>query len=101
MARLEFRLSDEDKKKIQENAMSADLSVSDYVRKSALKLRLSRKMDVDPELLKALNKIGSNVNQIAKHANIEKMLDIECLQALRACEQDIKRLTEFWVSMAC
>ena len=36
----------------------------------------------DPELIRHLARIGSNLNQIARHANIEKQLDIQVLQEL-------------------
>ncbi len=37
MARIEFRLTDEEKELIADNAESASLSVSDYIRHRALK----------------------------------------------------------------
>lgn len=36
----------------------------------------------DPELIRHLARIGSNLNQIARHANTEKQLDIQVLQEL-------------------
>ena len=36
----------------------------------------------DPELIRHITRIGSNLNQIARHANTEKQLDNQVLQAL-------------------
>lgn len=44
----------------------------------------------DPELLYHLNKIGNNLNQIAKHANEGKGLDLQCLAALLSMEKTLK-----------
>ena len=36
----------------------------------------------DPDLIRHLARIGSNLNQIARHANTEKQLDVQVLQEL-------------------
>ncbi len=36
----------------------------------------------DPELIRQIARIGSNLNQIARHANTEKQLDNQVLQEL-------------------
>ena len=36
----------------------------------------------DPDLIRHIARIGSNLNQIARHANTEKQLDIQVLQEL-------------------
>ena len=36
----------------------------------------------DPELIRQITRIGSNLNQIARHANTEKQLDSQVLQEL-------------------
>ncbi|MBL7668505.1 plasmid mobilization relaxosome protein MobC (plasmid) [Moraxella osloensis] len=36
----------------------------------------------DPALIRHLARIGSNLNQIARHANTEKQLDVQVLQEL-------------------
>ena len=37
----------------------------------------------DPELVRALGRIGSNLNQTAKHANINKELDQDVLKQIK------------------
>jgi hypothetical protein len=46
----------------------------------------------DPELLYHLNKIGNNLNQIAKHTNEGKPLDMQILIQLVSIEKDLKQL---------
>ena len=36
----------------------------------------------DPDLIHHIARIGSNLNQIARHANTEKQLDVQVLQEL-------------------
>ena len=36
----------------------------------------------DPDLIRHIARIGSNLNQIARHANTEKQLDVQVLQEL-------------------
>jgi len=36
----------------------------------------------DPDLIRHLARIGSNLNQIARHVNTEKQLDVQVLQEL-------------------
>ena len=44
----------------------------------------------DPQLLYHLNKIGNNLNQIAKHANEGKSFDFQTLAALTNIERTLK-----------
>ena len=71
MVLMSFRISAEDKEQIEEKARKTGLSTSEYIRRCAL----GRKLPCygDTSLLKEysiqLGKIGSNLNQIAKHLN--------------------------------
>ena len=40
----------------------------------------------DPDLVRAIGRIGSNLNQIAKHANTTKELDADVLSAINRIE---------------
>ena len=44
----------------------------------------------DPELLYHLNKIGNNLNQIARHANEGNVLDTQVLASLLSIEKTLK-----------
>jgi len=46
----------------------------------------------DPSLMYEIIKIGANMNQIAKHANIKKRVEYEMLSALFRIENDLKKL---------
>lgn len=71
MVLMSMRISAEDKEQIEAKARKSGLSTSEYIRRCAL----GRKLPCygDTGLLKEysvqLGKIGSNLNQIAKHLN--------------------------------
>lgn len=48
----------------------------------------------DPDLVRELGRIGSNLNQIAKHANMNKELDTHVLQSVARIELMIKTVIE-------
>ncbi|MER5733996.1 plasmid mobilization relaxosome protein MobC [Streptomyces sp. NPDC002138] len=48
----------------------------------------------DPELVRELGRIGSNLNQITKHANTQKELDSHILQGVERIEIMIRELIE-------
>jgi hypothetical protein len=68
---LKVRLSDEEATAISARAAEAGMTVSDLVRFRVLNFRL-RQTEADRERLRRLARIGSNVNQIARWANIHK-----------------------------
>lgn len=57
---------------IDERARLAGMSRSDYLRHTALagRLRIARQAIADPAVIAALHRIGVNLNQITKTANI-------------------------------
>ena len=83
---------------IQEKAKSQNLKLSGYVRsvlnvKNDLDIKKSKSYTpCDPELLREINKIGNNINQISKYLNIKKELDYNILESLEKIEQYIKTL---------
>lgn len=71
MARIELRISNEDKEKLKEKAAAAGYkSVSKYIRDCALGKKITARVDIDA--VYNLRKIGNNLNQIAKQINTEK-----------------------------
>lgn len=97
-----FSLSDEDWTKVQKEAQSQKISVSDLVRK---KLNVgqdvqSKNFDrrptkkADPALLKLIKNFTTNLNQIAKHCNTNKELDNIALELLSEMSTDIKNLAD-------
>ena len=103
--RIMFRVTDELYDVIANEATAAKLTVSEYCRKVCTDKRLivkKEKVFDNPELLSALSnigKIGSNLNQIARHLNegnsIDTSLRKELLQyitELRSIREEIKEM---------
>ena len=91
MAWLSLRLTEEEKEKIREKAEQASLSISDYARAVLLSTKnIRRKQKMDCEAIKRLvyeiNKIGVNLNQIARKINTSRDIDIQVLESLRNME---------------
>ena len=49
---------------------------------------------VDPELVRQLGRIGSNLNQLTKHVNSEKQVDAEVLSEIKAIREQLHVLIE-------
>ena len=67
-------------------------SLSSYLRDTALNRKLTKFLDL--EFFSDLNRIGNNINQIAKHLNISKEVDKEILVMLKSIYRDIKKLND-------
>jgi hypothetical protein len=65
--RLWIKLSEEQKHQVKRNAMSLGLSLSSYVRKTALDEKIIGKTDL--EMIHQVKKIGYNINQISRELN--------------------------------
>lgn len=90
-----LRLTDTEYEIVAENAKSANLPLAEYVRKQVMKQKVIAKYEIVadlPELKKLVaefGKIGSNLNQIARHFNSGGIHS----QAMRkAIEQSISRI---------
>lgn len=49
---------------------------------------------VDPELVRQLGRIGSNLNQLTKHVNTEKQVDAKVLNEIKAIREQLHVLIE-------
>lgn len=67
---IDFKCTKEEKEKIIKKAYT--LTVSEYVRRTALGKSLKIMCKSDKEMLKTISKIGVNLNQIARVLNITK-----------------------------
>lgn len=92
-----LRLTDTEYEIVAENAKSANLPLAEYVRKQVMKQKVIAKYEIVadlPELKKLIaefGKIGSNLNQIARHFNSGGIHS----QAMRkAIEQSVSRIYE-------
>jgi hypothetical protein len=100
-----FRVTEDLYKVIETEASEAKMSVSEYCRSVATNKRIILKKEFvfdNPELLSALSnlgKIGSNLNQIARHLNeggamnlsLRKEL-LQCITELRAIRENVKEM---------
>ena len=92
---------------IKEKAKSNNTTIAQYIREQLdlnLDPKYTRKIytetqkkvykETDPKLLYEVNKIGSNLNQIAKYINTQKdnINIVEILKTLVEIESDMKRL---------
>lgn len=96
MARLELRLSDDEKLALQAKADSAGVSMAELIKQAIRRVKTFTIEDKNIALAKnrELNRIGNNLNQIARWANTHKSSadTIEILSHLVAIEQEIKKL---------
>lgn len=87
--RLEIRLTGDERAQIEARARASGLTMSRYMRHAALGLDLPRpRVNVEVEAVAALNRIGVNLNQLARSANRSGRLDPDQQQQLaRAIEK--------------
>ena len=80
---IKIRVTDDELAKMKSRA--DDLSLSEFVRVVALDEPMPPRKVIqkcDPELIRAVNRIGNNINQIAKQVNAGRELDNALLLAL-------------------
>lgn len=100
-----FRVTEDLYQVIETEASQAKMSVSEYCRSVATNKRIILKKEIifnSPELLTALSnlgKIGSNLNQIARHLNEGNSMDsvmkkelMQCITELRNIREDVKEM---------
>ena len=92
-----LRLTDTEYEIVTENAKSANLPLAEYIRKQVMKQKVIAKYEIVadlPELKKLIaefGKIGSNLNQIARHFNSG---GIHSQEMRKAINQSITRIYE-------
>lgn len=59
-----------------------------------LGLRVTPMKPADPQLVRALGRIGSNLNQVTKHVNINKQVDENVLEQIKAIRASIDALLD-------
>ena len=92
-----LRLTDTEYEIVYESAKAAHLPLAEYVRKQIMKQKVTAKYEIVadlPELKKLVaefGKIGSNLNQIARHFNSG---GIHSQEMRRAIDQSVARIYE-------
>lgn len=89
--RIEIRLTPEEKKKIINNSVKANTTISEYLIKSATKKEIVVINDLD-KLVIQLRKLGNNVNQLTKLAN-GRVITCAELEGVK------KELSKIWQSL--
>lgn len=84
MARIEVRITINEQAKIKNKADELSLSVSAYMRKSALNQRIIIK--TDKEMVRQIRFIGNNINQIAHRLNINSDI-LNCFDVYAQMEE--------------
>ena len=78
-----IRVTDDELQKL--HARKADVTLAGWLR--SLGLGVTPIKQADPNLVRALGRMGSNLNQIAKHANTHNELDQNVLTEISALRE--------------
>lgn len=103
---INLRLTDLQYKIISENTKAAGLSLSEYIRRQLIKGKVIAKYELVadlPELkrlISAFGKIGSNLNQIARHFNTGGIHSLEMRKAIGQSLSEIFKMKEEVLKMA-
>lgn len=92
--RFELRLNDRERAAIRQQAEQRGLTESAFIRMSALGQPLpTRKTEIEVEAVAALNRVGSNLNQITRVANESKSLNADSIKSLSSLYKSIKSIS--------
>jgi len=76
-----LRLSPQEKEELEARADRAGLSLSEYLRRRALGKKIQTQ--IEGKALKEMNRIGVNLNQIARAANRGDLVDQQAREAIK------------------
>lgn len=82
-----LRISNEHKVLIENKAKGAGLSISAFIRKSAIDLVVIK---IEPEDKKVLSGISNNLNQLTKKAHVTNRIPAEIVNTLRELIKTIR-----------
>ena len=89
-----IRFTDEEYKNIEAKTKKDNITVSEYIRRTAIRGYYTNKVKQSGilQILSSLNKIGINLNQIAKYVNTNKSIDKIVLSYLVAIEKNLQSI---------
>ena len=88
--RICFRTDEITAKKIEEKSASLGITKSDFIHQNISFGKITKvKQKENLVIARQLAMIGSNLNQIARYANTEKVLDFEILKSLHRIEKEL------------
>jgi len=94
--RVTIRLNKEEYNKIKKEAINFDTTISNYIRLKILSSGNRGKIQnkkLTREFIYELNRIGNNINQIAKHCNTNKAIDRLAVIELAKIKELLEKLT--------
>ena len=95
------KLTADEAEKIRHFASSKGMTVSEFVRSVLLGLkipsrfspeRVAKRNEVFRSFLREINRIGVNINQIARHCNYYREVDALVLEQLMQANRELKEL---------
>ncbi|MDX8400056.1 MAG: plasmid mobilization relaxosome protein MobC [Gallionellaceae bacterium] len=91
---LKIRMNDDEFNAAKEAANAAGLSMAEVIRMSVGRVRAWTLEDREGLRLvsKELAKLGNNLNQIARHANTNSVVDLQVLAALEAIQTQLNEV---------
>ena len=92
----EARLTEAEYFQLRRTARTAGFSVAAFIRRRCLTDERMVVLDGEAvrELYREINRIGNNVNQIARYANTDKRITAEALDRVEAWLEEIKGLID-------
>lgn len=89
--KISVRFSEDQKNNIELNAAMAGITVSSYIRNAVFGSKPPiRKFD--KAMMVQISKIGNNLNQIARHVNLNKSIDQIVLKYIISINDDLNGL---------
>ncbi len=96
MPTISAKINDEAYLKFKQLATDNNLTMSKMITQAITKstiVDVKKEKSIELEILHNLNKIGNNLNQISKHCNTKKSVDVEVLKTLLEIEEAVKDLS--------
>ena len=90
---INFRISLEEKKKLQAKAKQAHMSISSYIIALSENKQITVAENI-PELLLEITRIGTNINQIAHIGNSQKYVNKQQLDEVLNLLEDIESIMQ-------
>lgn len=90
-SRIYFRCSAKDKENLKNKAKLANMNMSEYI----ISLSENKKIfviDGVPELMTAINRIGTNINQVAAVANTQRFVNENQLEKILKEMKDVNKI---------
>lgn len=85
-----IRFTQDEIEQLEKFANGYGISISEYIRSRSLNHYIRSRIEID--LISQIKKIGNNINQIARYANVKKTLDYNILKELKQINNKLDEL---------